>query len=295
MSGLPWQSELLAGLRTRLAAERLPHALLVCGPEGWGEAELSNRLALDILELDGERRAAEVAHPDLRWLVPDGAVIKVDAIRELVGFSYGTPQAAARKVAVIADAHFLNENAANALLKTLEEPPARTHLLLYTAHPRRLLPTIRSRCQQVTIRPDAAAARRWLETLVPGQDLERHLFEHGGAPVAVWQALQRQEQPLDALLELAFDRRTAPDTVVAALLEAGLADALGRWYRYALALAAGTWCPPGLTPPPARRIHEFSDELVWGRRQLVTSNSANARLIAERLVARWRHLARAAA
>lgn len=295
MSELPWQAGLLAGLRQRLAAERLPHALLVCGPDGWGEAELSNRLALDILGLEGDREAAELAHPDLRWLVPDGAVIKVDAVRELVAFSHGTPQAAARKVAVVADAHFLNDNAANALLKTLEEPPPRTHLLLFTAHPRRLLPTIRSRCQQVTIRPDAEAAVQWLQAGAPGRELDRHLFEYGGAPVAVWQALQREEQPLDGLLELAFDRRTPVDTVVAALLEAGLADALARWYRYALALAAGDWRPPGLNPPPARQIHELADELIWGRRLLVTSNSANARLIAERLVARWRHLARAAA
>lgn len=290
---LPWHAPLLADLAQRRAQARLPHALLVCGPEGWGERELTNRLALDLLELDGDRGddAAAMAHPDLRWLAPEGSVIKVDAVRELVGFSHGTPQAAARKVAVVADAHYLNPSAANALLKTLEEPPADTHLLLYSAHPQRLLPTIRSRCQLLTIRPDPAAAERWLQAQAPDGDAGRLLFEYGGAPVAVWEALQRQEQPLDALLEMALERRTGVHTVVDALLAAGLSGALGRWYRYVMALAAGTWRPPGLRSADARQVHQFADELVWGRRLLMTSNSPNERLVAERLVARWRHLA----
>ncbi len=289
MSVLPWHAPLAEHLRARLEAGELPHALLVCGPEGWGERELANWLALTLVNVHGERDAAQLAHPDLRWVEPEGAVIRVDAVRGLVVFSQGTPQAGARKVAVVADAHALNRSAANALLKTLEEPPAGTHLLLCTGHPGRLLPTIRSRCQTLTIRPDAALARQWLEQRMPaGEELERRLFEHGGAPVAVLGAWERGEQPLGGLLDRPLP--AGSQDVVKTLLDWGLTDVLGRWYRYVLALAAGDWQPPHLAAVPARALMEFADEVVWARGQLVSSNSANQRLLAERIVARWRAL-----
>lgn len=289
MSLLPWHQSLADGFRACLAEDRLPHAMLLAGPEGWGEIDLANWLALETLGLDVQRDAAALAHPDLRWLEPDGSVIKVDAVRELVGFAQGTPQAGPRKVAVLAQAHYLNPNAANALLKTLEEPPAGTHLLLCSAHPGRLLPTIRSRCQRFTIRPDAALARRWLQQRYADRDLDRAMFEHGGAPVAVMAALERGEQPLDGLLERWLQEggsKAAVDT----LLGAGLAEALGRWYRYVLAIAAGGWQPKRLGEVSGRALMGFADELLWVRQQLVTSNSANQRLLAERVLTRWQNL-----
>jgi len=295
---LPWHTALAGSVTARVDAGTLPHALLIAGPAGWGEAAFGNWLALTLLGLDtgrdtaardtAARDAAALAHPDLRWLAPEGAVIKVDAVREVVAFAQGTPQAGPRKVAVIADAHALNRNAANALLKTLEEPPAGTHLLLLSSHPGRLLPTIRSRCQSLEIRPDPPAARRWLEQRADGADLERLLFEHGGAPVAVMAALEDGQTPLSGLLQRALD----PDQdaeVVPALLDAGLNAALGRWYRYVVALAGGVAVlqRPVATP---RALMAFADELTWARRLLLTSNSPNERLVAERLVVCWRRL-----
>jgi len=288
MSVLPWQDALTRSVAARLDAGTLPHALLVAGPAGWGEAAFGNWLALTLLGLDPDRDATGLAHPDLRWLVPEGAVIKVDAVREVVEFAQGTAQAGPRKVAVLADAHALNRNAANALLKVLEEPPPGTHLLLLSSHPGRLLPTIRSRCQNLEIRPDPAAARRWLEQRAAGADLERLLFEHGGAPVAALEALEQGQAPLSGLLERALDPARDHE-VVPALLEAGLTGALGRWYRYVGALAAGE---PVLQRPAAtpRALMGFADELTWARRMLLTSNSTNERLVAERLLACWRRL-----
>jgi DNA polymerase-3 subunit delta' len=292
MTALPWHQPLVDTVRARLAAGALPHALLLAGPEGWGELALANWLALELLGIDGPRDVSTVAHPDLRWIAPEGAVIKVDAVRDLVAFAHGTPQSGPRKVAVVADAHFLNVNAANALLKTLEEPPPGTHVVLYSCHPGRLLPTIRSRCQTLVIRPDPALARRWLEAHAPAEDLERRMLEHGGAPVAVMAALERGEQPLDELIERVF-AAGASRQVVQSLLESGLAGTLARWHRYVLALAAGEWQPRRLADVSRRSLMEFADELIWARRQLVTSNSANERLLAERLIARWHHLERA--
>jgi DNA polymerase III subunit delta' len=297
---LPWHEELAERVRRAVATNRLAHALLISGPEGWGERSFANWLALHLLGVDGDRDASTLAHPDLRWLQPEGSAIKIDAVRELDSFAHGTAQAGPRKVAVIEDAHFLNLHAANALLKTLEEPPSGTHLILTSCHQRRLIPTIRSRCQTLQFRPDPERAARWLEATVTVGELGRRLFEHGGAPVAVAEGLERGEIPLDSILAQALQSRGAA-AAADALIGQGLADALGRWYRYVLSLTAGQWQVAGpdaasleIIPPAgsARGLLEFAEELVWVRRMLVTSNSANERLLAERLVARWRHLLR---
>lgn len=293
MTLLPWHQSLAEQVRRNAIDERLPHALLVAGPEGWGERAFANWLALHLLGVPVERDAATLAHPDLRWVPPEGAMIKVDAVRELVTFAQGTAQSGERKVAVIEDAHYLNRNAANALLKTLEEPPAGTYLVLSTCHPGRLIATIRSRCQPLMIRPDAELARTWLHATVAAEDLEQRLFEHGGAPVAVAAGLDRGERPIDSALARAGQPQGGGE-MVTLLLEQGLADTLGRWYRYVLAAASGQREIAGLDrgAEGARALMEFADELLWVRRMLVTSNSANERLLAERLVTRWRHLLR---
>lgn len=292
----PWLQPLADSARQRQEAGRLPHALLIAGPPGWGETVLASWLALTLI---GHPQPATgdpstLAHPDLRWLVPEGRQIKVDAVRELVTFCQGTPQSGPCKAAVLVDAHTLNRSSANALLKTLEEPPPGTHLLLATSHAGRLLPTIRSRCQSLVIRPDPDAARQWLEAHVEAAALPRYLFEHGGAPLGVREAAERGEAPLDVLLEQALDPQQGA-TVAAALLEAGLADALSRWSRYLIALAAGEWELRGLAGVSRRALFEFAGELTWARRVLLTSTSPNERLLAERLVARWQHLQRQAA
>lgn len=289
MTGLPWQASLVERLARRVAEGAVPHALLLTGPEGWGERALANWLALALLGLDEAADASAIAHPDLRWLEPEEGSIRVDAIRELVGFAQGTAQSGTRKVAVVADAHTVNVHAANALLKTLEEPPAGTHLLLFSAHPARLLPTIRSRCQLVALRPDSSQARRWLEQQGAGENLERCLFEHGDAPVAALEALERGEASLEPLLTQALTGDSGV-TAAQALLADDLPAVLGRWYRYVLAWAAGRWEPPGLAGAAPRAVMAFADELIWVRRVLLTSSGANQRLLAERLVARWRYL-----
>ena len=162
MSALPWHERSLAEFESIRAAGRLPHGLLIHGPDGWGDRQLANRIALRLLGLNELADAREIAHPDLHWVQPDGAVIKVDDIRALAAFAVGTRQSAPCKVAVIERAHLLNLNAANALLKTLEEPPRDTYLLLATSRRGRLLPTIVSRCQALRIHPDPALARQWL-------------------------------------------------------------------------------------------------------------------------------------
>ncbi|MBX3707488.1 MAG: hypothetical protein KF911_12745 [Pseudomonadales bacterium] len=289
MNVLPWQEATAGRLAAQLAAGRLPHALLVSGPAGWGEAAFANWLALHLLGLDEALAAEGLAHPDLRWIVPDGSLIKVDAVRELAEFAQGTAQNGPRKVAVLIDAHAMNRNAANALLKTLEEPPAGTHLILVSCRPGRLLPTLRSRCQQITLTADRSAARGWLAGLGDVPDLELREFEHGGAPVAIAAGLAADETPLAALLDRAL-AVPDPTTLADAVLKQDLTGVTGRWLRYVAAGLAGESRIPRLAAADPRGLARFAAELVWIRGQLLASNSVNVRLMGERLLVLWRAL-----
>ena len=102
-------------------------------------------------------------------------VLSVDEIRRLAGFFGMTSGAGGWRVAIVDTADDMNDNAANALLKMLEEPPARAMLLLLSNTPGRLLPTIRSRCQRLDLRP-LDDADRWtdaLKTLSAGDERRR--------------------------------------------------------------------------------------------------------------------------
>ncbi|HNF64555.1 MAG TPA: DNA polymerase III subunit delta', partial [Plasticicumulans sp.] len=167
----PWLRGIWAQLAPALAAGRLPHALLLAGPEGLGKMAFAQALGEALLcesqrpdhHACGHCRACRLlaagSHPDLHVVVPaeEGKAIRVDAIRELIGFAALTPQFGGRRVLRLAPAELLNVNAANALLKTLEEPAPGSHLILVSARPARLLPTVRSRCQTIRFAPPPAA------------------------------------------------------------------------------------------------------------------------------------------
>ncbi|CAN5162976.1 DNA polymerase III subunit delta' [soil metagenome] len=153
-----------------MARGRLHHAWLLCGPEGVGKASFAYRAARRLLGAAPDadrgplgarpddsvcRLVSAQSHPDLlvlERLVENGKVkksISVDQARDLPEFFSKSPSQAQARVAIIDAADDLNVNAANALLKILEEPPERGVLLLVTHAPGRLLATIRSRCRRL--------------------------------------------------------------------------------------------------------------------------------------------------
>jgi DNA polymerase-3 subunit delta' len=158
-----------ASLAERLTAERMPSAVLLHGPQGIGKATLAFAMARDVLSGTGDedphRVAEQVAagsHPNLyvlRKQPKDGkgfyTVIRVDDIRELRERMRKTRGRQGYRVAIIDAIDDCNTSAANALLKTLEEPPAETLFLLISHRPGQLLPTIKSRCHTVALRPIA--------------------------------------------------------------------------------------------------------------------------------------------
>ncbi len=144
-----------------------------------------------------------------------GRVIPVDQVRRLIERFCAHAHSAARKVALIVPADRMNTNAANALLKLLEEPPANSVLMLVSAVPGYLPATIRSRCFQIGIPlPTEEAARAWLGEQMPAADATRALRLSNGGPVDALKMhkdgfLQVQDQFLQGITELAKGRTGA--------------------------------------------------------------------------------------
>lgn len=243
---LPWLAEPLA----RAIEQQRAHATLVHGPAGVGQFHFALALASAWLCEAGEGRpcghcsscrlmTAQV-HPDFSLLVPEalreplgwplpesepGAErkerkpsreIRVDAVRTAIDWGQRTSTRGGAKVVLLHPADAINPVAANALLKTLEEPPGALRLILSAADPASLLPTVRSRCQHITLStPSHDVALAWLQaqgvegaaTLLAaagGQPLLAQAFAADGLTAELWRELPRlvrqgQAAPLLAL------------------------------------------------------------------------------------------------
>ncbi len=133
------------------------HAYLFCGPPGSGRRAVARAFAGALLADGAARpevvleRVARGTHPDLTWVTPSGAseVLVSDIEEPVVAAATRTPFESSRRVFVVEAAGSMNDQAANRLLKTLEEPPPFAHLILLAEHREDVLPTIASRCQEV--------------------------------------------------------------------------------------------------------------------------------------------------
>jgi len=123
-----------------------PQAVIVSGSHGIGKVELLQQIVADLICRQVESGHCGHCQPDIHDVKPEKNVIKVKMIRELTEFFTSTPHCSDYKIAVINQADCMNVAAANALLKVLEEPPARGILFLLTDSKHQLMPTIKSRC-----------------------------------------------------------------------------------------------------------------------------------------------------
>jgi DNA polymerase-3 subunit delta' len=194
-AGRPW----LAPLRARLAAmqeqHRLPHGILIHGQPGAGQAEIGLWLAGRLLcrsasgPLCGECADCGLyfagTHPDFRWVgvIPDKREISIDQLRTLSEALSLRSYRGGAKVALIEPAEAMSIKAFNALLKTLEEPPEETYLLLATSRSDRMPRTIASRCMRLRVPlPAADDAAEWLRQSGVAADAEALLRLANGAP-----------------------------------------------------------------------------------------------------------------
>lgn len=146
--------------------ERLHHALLLCGPSGIGKAMLARAFIQAIFCEESTKnnlkrcrkcsnciRIAKNTHPDILSVRTDEATLKIELIRDLQSKLAYPPFESERRFVIIEDIHKMKDEAANCLLKTLEEPEVHTTFVLVTSQPQRLLPTITSRCQTIRFAP----------------------------------------------------------------------------------------------------------------------------------------------
>jgi DNA polymerase-3 subunit delta' len=179
---LPWHDSLWQQVQRRWQQNRLPHALLLCGPQGMGKAIFVERLAEMLLceqpllaegKPCGHCKSCHLfhaeTHPDLFKVQPveSGKQISVEQIRSLIQFCSLTANYGHYQIIIINPAEAMNRNSANSLLKLLEEPPPSTLLMLISHKPMALLATIRSRCQRLDFsRPDRLVIQTWLQSQI---------------------------------------------------------------------------------------------------------------------------------
>jgi DNA polymerase-3 subunit delta' len=171
---LPWLASYQQQLAVLVTRAKLAHGLLFTGPQGIGKQQLADYLAALLLCPANDKPCGQCKscllrqagnHPDLLVIDSSNASIGIEAIRQLGQFMAGRAQQQQNKVVLLAQADKLTEPAANALLKTLEEPPQHSFIILHSARPDTLAQTLISRCQ----RWDIAAqynnrAHHWLQT-----------------------------------------------------------------------------------------------------------------------------------
>lgn len=151
-------------LRRAIAGGTLAHAYLFSGENGIGKKKAAVALAAAVNcpnagaggacgSCPSCRRVSSRSHPDVHYLVPDGDEIKIDQVRDAQAALALRPFEGLKKVLIVDGADGMNDASSNAVLKTLEEPPGESVIILISARPQRLLPTIRSRCQEVRFFP----------------------------------------------------------------------------------------------------------------------------------------------
>ncbi len=250
----PWQEDVWRGWQARCQRGEVPHALLLRGDAGIGKTHLALSMAAHLLCSESPSPCGTCAacrfmqagtHADFRFLGPedDSKWIRIEQVRELIDALNLTSQRGRYKVAVLAPAERLNTAAANALLKTLEEPASDTVLILVSARPAFLPATIRSRCQQLPLAPPPREmALEWLAAQAASAGLadgerEQLLDLAAGAPLAALQLAEEGElaahqAAFEAFAGLTRGEGVSPVAVAAQWAEAGLDRALRRLHTW---------------------------------------------------------------
>lgn len=313
----PWQR-----LTSYRREQRIPQAVLITGREGLGKRRLAETFAALLLCREpGEQACGRCAaccllaagtHPDYLPAQPEepGKAIPVDMVRGLIAKLALKPQFSGHRVVLLDPAHAMNASAANALLKTLEEPPERTLLLLISAMPSAMPATLISRCQRLPVTPPpSATALTWLETQAPGVAAETALAAAGGAPLKALALLQsgwlEQRERLLKLWPAFGDNRAEPVQAAAQLAKVPLEmliDWLYGWVlqvlRFGQAASDASFADAGHAQLQAaadlhpERIHAFAETLQRSKRQLANNPQLNRQLLLEEICIAWWRLAR---
>ncbi len=164
-------------LKKALQKDKVPNSMLFCGPEGVGKEDMALELAKALNckkkkddacgECESCKAISKGNFPDAIVISPERNVLKIDQMRLLKRFAYLKPMRGKKRVFIVTDGEKMTEEAANSLLKILEEPPVFSHIILIAHNPYMILPTIKSRCQILSFLP------------ISKEDIEKILTEKG--------------------------------------------------------------------------------------------------------------------
>ena len=302
---ISWLKQFAEAWRDRTEHGRTPHAVMLAGPVGVGKRAAAHWIAATRLGLGRDELPSHGAEPpghaDLRWIRPpeDKRAIGIGQIRELVHEMGLTSYEGGGKVAVIDPADAMTVNAANSLLKTLEEPPGDALLILIVDRIGKLPATIFSRCQRIDLAlPSEDDALAWLDRLQPGAAWPEALRVAGGAPLAAISALDALETSAGMARDFNALGRGRASAVEVAARWAGhdpafVLDWLARQVKLAvLARSAGRECAAGLAIDDSvlrrmdsRNLFCYLDIINGLRGQ--ASGSFNVQLTLEGLLIDW--------
>lgn len=318
LAPLPWQADLWSSLIERHTQNRLPHALLLHGVAGIGKGRLARLLAASLLcetpkqNLPcGGCHACQMvvagSHPDFfladasygaavndedddkksrkaKKSVAPSRQIKIDCIRDLIHFSTQSAHQGGKRIALIEPAEWLNHNAANALLKTLEEPGADTHIILISHQPSRLLPTLRSRCQALFCpTPDHEQSLQWLKRQgISAERANTTLAFTALAPLKALAAANDNQDTLhkEVITVLQACRQNKMDylTTAETLAKHDTLLVLDWWLSLVHQQASAQALASTLI---------FYDALLAARRKALSTANPNARMLFESLLIAW--------
>jgi DNA polymerase III subunit delta' len=211
MNIYPWQDKQWQRFMDMQQQDRMPHAILLCGPEGIGLTQFAQTIAKQMLCLSKNHETNNACgtcqscqlfnagnHPDLNIIEPEeaGKQLKIAQVRKLIEYVALKSFSGKVKIAILEPADAMNRATANALLKTLEEPPSQSMLFLLSHRPSKLPITIRSRCQRIDFEPVYnEIAQEWLNNQLTGSEIsaESLLRLAGGGPL-IAQTLSEDEQ-----------------------------------------------------------------------------------------------------
>lgn len=317
---LPWFDESFAQLADSHKQNRLGHAWLFSGHPGIGKKALAQHFAKYLFcpnrgsagpcgNCDDCYLFSIGNHPDYSLVEPEKKLITVDQIRENIHFAQNTSRRGGMKIMVFVPAEAMNLNAANALLKLLEEPPKQTLLLLVSHQPGLLLATLKSRCLHLRCPlPSTALAKSWLEQQGFTGQPEVALKLAGGAPLRAMSlsdpgTIMARMNLLDSLQAM-LDKTVTPVAAakkcekmgIAVCIEylmLGVADLLASC-QSGRNLADPAWQPLAkqlklheLASILSLRLHETYNILVEARKVALASNNANPQLMLESLFVHW--------
>ncbi len=307
---LPWQSEDWRHIKQWVTSDRLPHAILIGGPAGIGKYHFAQAVATSLLcrqakqahnTACGHCRQCQLnlaqTHPDLHYVTPsdNSKQIRIDQVRAAIYSLQQTAQQGGLKIILIAPCEAINRNAADALLKSLEEPSANSLLLLVSDLPGQLPATLRSRCQRLHLtRPSHTQALTWLNAHFPSDStLDQLLAVTADQPLTAQRLIEQGEAERYARLPQDLAALLAGNTHAITLTQQWLQGETKldlkivlRWLQKQLIATLKTHITTHMTTEAStlQALFKLTDQIVQQHQQLLAGMPLNETLLLESLL-----------